>query len=73
MNLPAPVLLKNGIEAERTPDNRLEIQSREVIAHPENVATLLVRNNVPPAMLNVVEEDLESYFLRTIKMKGEEQ
>ncbi len=71
--LACSVLLKNGIEAERTPDNRLEIQSGEVIAHPENVATLLVRNNVPPAMLNVVEEDLESYFLRTIKMKGEDQ
>jgi ABC-2 type transport system ATP-binding protein len=63
-------LRQNGIDAEETPDNMLEIQSEAAINNPESVATLLVNNQVPPSLLNVVEEDLESYFLRTIRMKG---
>ena len=62
------VLKKNGITAKETNDEMLEILNDEMISHPESVSTLLVNNQVPPSMLNVVEEDLESYFLRTIKM-----
>ena len=69
-NLAISVLLQNGIDAKETPDNMLEIQSEVIINNPESVATLLVNNQVPPTLLNVVEEDLESYFLRTIQMEG---
>jgi len=62
------VLKKNGITAKETNDEMIEIMNDEMINHPESVSTLLVNNQVPPSMLNVVEEDLESYFLRTIKM-----
>lgn len=62
------VLKKNGITAKETNDEMLEILNDEMICNPESVSTLLVNNQVPPSMLNVVEEDLESYFLRTIKM-----
>lgn len=64
------VLSKHGIRALDTSDNSLEIQDEGSIKNPENIATLLVNNNIPPSLLNVVEEDLESYFLRTIGMKG---
>ena len=62
------VLKRNGITAKETNDEMLEILNDEMICNPESVSTLLVNNQVPPSMLNVVEEDLESYFLRTIKM-----
>ncbi len=66
-NLAMEVLHQNGIKAQETLDKMLEIKSMDIINNPESVATLLVNNNVPPSMLNVVEENLESYFLRTIK------
>jgi ABC-2 type transport system ATP-binding protein len=69
-DLAMSVLLQNGIKAVYTPDNMIEIQDEAIIHNPELVATLLVSNQVPPSLLNVIEEDLESYFLRTIKMKG---
>jgi ABC-2 type transport system ATP-binding protein len=67
------VLKKNCIAAQKNSDEVIEILNDEYINHPESVSTMLVNNHVPPSMLNVVEEDLESYFLRTIKtteMKG---
>ncbi len=63
------VLMQNGIISTDTTDNMLEIQNKSSIDHPEILATLLVNNQVPPFLLNVVEEDLESYFLRTIAEK----
>ncbi len=65
------VLLQNSIPVKETSDKMLEIQNEKIIKNPESVATLLVNNQVPPFLLIVVEEDLESYFLRTIKIKGD--
>ncbi len=65
------VLSEKGIEVDKTSDQMLEIKKDTIIKNPESIATLLVNNHVPPSLLNVVEEDLESYFLRTIKAKGE--
>jgi ABC-2 type transport system ATP-binding protein len=65
------VLSQNGIIAIATDKDLLEIQSAASISNPETIATLLVNNQVPPSLLSVVEEDLESYFLRTIGEKGE--
>ena len=62
------VLTKNGMTVKETSDKMLEILNNEIIDDPESVSTLLVTNHVPPVELHVVEEDLESYFLRTIKM-----
>lgn len=64
------VLSEKGIMARETSDRSLEIRDEASIKNPENIATLLVEHRVPPTLLNVVEEDLESYFLRTIGMKG---
>jgi hypothetical protein len=40
------------------------------ISEPEKIATLLVQNGLPPGLLKVEEEDLETFFLRVINMKG---
>jgi ABC-2 type transport system ATP-binding protein len=65
------VLVQNGILASETAGNMLEVNNENSINHPETIATLLVNNQVSPSLLNVVEEDLESYFLRTIAEKEE--
>ena len=66
------ILLKNEIIAVEKNENILEIQQEELINHPEKIAVLLVTNQVPPTLLRVYDEDLESYFLRTIEMKDKE-
>jgi ABC-2 type transport system ATP-binding protein len=45
----------------------IEVWDNNAINKPEVIATLLVENKIPPKMLNVHEEDLENYFLRTVK------
>lgn len=66
------ILLKNDIIAEEKNENILEIQQEELINNPEKIAVLLVTNQIPPTLLRVYDEDLESYFLRTIEMKDKE-
>jgi len=66
------VLNENGIPAVLTSDHRIEILHEASINHPENIATLLVSRQLPPSLLNVIEEDLESYFLRAIGIKHEQ-
>ena len=48
----------------------LEVTGKDAISNPENVASLLVHEGYPPALLKVEEEDLESYFLRIIEKNG---
>ncbi len=60
------LLRKNGFE-NSTVNGTIELFSKEAIASPEAIATLLVENQVPPKQLYVFEEDLEHYFLRIIK------
>jgi ABC-2 type transport system ATP-binding protein len=60
------VLEKAGIPAAENGKNMLEVENEDSIRHPETIASLLAENQVAPALLHVVEEDLESYFLRTI-------
>ena len=67
------VLSGAGIVFIDTADNILETEDQGAIKNPENLTSLLASNGVPPSMVNVVEEDLESYFLRTIGMKGQKQ
>jgi ABC-2 type transport system ATP-binding protein len=48
----------------------LQIQNEDAVNHPEKVASLLVNEGYPPTLLKVEKEDLETYFLRTIKEVG---
>jgi ABC-2 type transport system ATP-binding protein len=54
----------------KTTDNLLMIKDKDVIEKPDVVATIMVNSGCPPTLLKVEEEDLESYFLRTIGVEG---
>ncbi len=70
-NADAKSILENSnIIAGINNQNQLEITDEKLILNPGVVATLLVNSNLPPSMLFVSEEDLESYFLRTIGVKN---
>jgi len=45
----------------------IELFDHETITQPENIATILVNQHIPPKQLYVIEEGLEDYFLRLIK------
>lgn len=64
------VLEKKGYIVKTEEGGFLEIDGKDAISNPENVASLLVHEGYPPSMLKVEEEDLESYFLRIIGKKG---
>ncbi len=66
------VLVQNGFLFRPTEDDFLESENQEAIKHPDLISALLVNEGFPPTLLQVKEEDLESYFLRTIGMNGGE-
>lgn len=59
-------LMKEGYSVKTTKEGVLEITDKKGIERPDIVATMLVNAQLPPTLLKVEEEDLESYFLRTI-------
>jgi ABC-2 type transport system ATP-binding protein len=52
------------------PDGAIQLTDARAIAHPDDVASLLVRSGAPPTQLIVEEEELESYFLRLVGPSG---
>jgi ABC-2 type transport system ATP-binding protein len=64
------MLIKDGYSVNVSEEGILEIKSEKAINHPEDIATMLVHAGLPPTLLRVEVEDLESYFLRTIGMNG---
>ena len=63
-------LQQKGFLLEQREDEKLEIKNQDAVNRPEEIANLIVQSNFQLKQLHVVEEDLESYFLRTIAMKG---
>jgi len=55
-----------GYNFQRGHGDFIETDDQRAIQKPEMIATLLVQKELPPRSLSVFEEDLESYFLRTI-------
>lgn len=64
------VLNKHGYTFTDTAEERLELMENRALDNPEQLAELLVHNGHPPTNLNVVTENLESYFLRSIRTAG---
>lgn len=60
------VLERSGFSFSVTETGLLESCEDKAVQHPDFVASLLVRSGCPPTLVLVDEEDLESYFLRTI-------
>jgi ABC-2 type transport system ATP-binding protein len=64
------LMITKGICIMETPEKMIEVSDNEFIDHPDRIASLLVYNNLPLLHLRVTEEDLESYFLRTISQSN---
>jgi len=67
------ILEKHGYVSSLSEEDILEVAGQEAISNPEKIVTLLVNSGFPPTLLKVEEEDLESFFLRVINMKGGEK
>jgi ABC-2 type transport system ATP-binding protein len=67
------LLESNGYTARSVNWEFLETTDARALNSPENLNLLLVSAGHPPSMLKVEEEDLETYFLRTIGINGGEK
>jgi len=61
------ILNDKGFIASINAAGLIETRDNQVITQPEIISHLLVNSGMPLKMLNVTEEDLESYFLRIIE------
>ncbi len=59
-------LTREGYSVTPSENGNLEITGKDATDHPEHISRILVQAGFPPTLLKVEEEDLESYFLRTI-------
>jgi ABC-2 type transport system ATP-binding protein len=66
----ASILSQSGYSPELNLNGILELKDEKAINHPEEVARSLVNAGAALTLLRVDEEDLESYFLRTIGITG---
>lgn len=66
----AAVLGAAGFVVKESPGH-LVVEDNSAVRHPEEVATALVVAGEPPTRLVVVEEDLESHFLRLVSSDAE--
>lgn len=66
----AGVLRDAGFEVHHLADT-LVVQGGAAVLHPEDVATALVLGGEPPTRLVVMDEDLESHFLRLVADPGD--
>lgn len=70
IDLAKEIILKNGFDEGLTQNGVLHMNDARAIEHPEKLASILVNAGCPPTLLKVEEENLESYFLRTIEANG---
>ncbi|MFI7228371.1 ABC transporter ATP-binding protein [Nonomuraea angiospora] len=61
------VLHAHGYHPAPAAPGGLLLTDERALARPDQVATVLVHGGVPPTELHLEEEDLETYFLRTIR------
>lgn len=61
------LLAEKNIDFDASSGNYTEILNGNFVTDPDTLASIMVEANCPPTLLQPVEEDLESYFLRTIE------
>ena len=66
-------LVELGYSVDFTEDGNLALADEKALKLPEEIANILVRSGLPPTLLKTEVEDLESYFLRIIGMKGDNE
>lgn len=59
-------LNENSFKFDFLDNDIITISDNDAVQNPDKIVELLVNNNILPNLLKVEEEDLESYFLRTI-------
>jgi ABC-2 type transport system ATP-binding protein len=60
-------LLNSNYSAVHKNSNEIEITNKKALEHPDLISKLLTENGLPPKQVYLFSEDLEMYFLRTIK------
>jgi ABC-2 type transport system ATP-binding protein len=70
MELARKIILQNGYSNPSMQNGIMHLDDNKAIEHPEQIATIMVNAGCPPGLLKVDEENLESYFLRTIEING---
>ncbi len=70
-NTKAEELLRaNNIKSEKLVESQITITSDNAIGKPSSIAQLILSNGLELNSLHIVEEDLESYFLRVVKSQN---
>ncbi|HBF36976.1 MAG TPA: hypothetical protein DDW50_06605 [Firmicutes bacterium] len=64
-------IIMEGYSVGFTEEGNLALADEKVVKYPEGIASILVYSGLPPTLLKIEVEDLESYFFRIIGMKGE--
>lgn len=62
-------LLNHRYSAKLTLSHEIEITNADAISKPEEISKLLAEKKLPPKQVYLFTEDLEMFFLRTIKNK----
>jgi len=60
------ILTNNGYKFDVDPQGTIRLTDGNSVHNPEQLSALLVNSGQPPTMVQVITEDLESYFLRKI-------
>ncbi|ASA21683.1 ABC transporter ATP-binding protein [Paenibacillus donghaensis] len=63
-------LVKEGYQVQLSDKGLLVVADERAVRHPEVIARLLIREDIPLSLLKVEEEDLESYFLKIVGANG---
>ncbi len=61
------ILTENGYEAKKTDQGIICITGKRALSSPERVIELLVTSGYPPSQVVLKQDDLENYFLKTIR------
>lgn len=62
-------LVEHNHAAIENSNNEIEVSDVDAIEHSENISRLLVEKGMPPQQVYLFTEDLEMYFIRTIRNK----
>ena len=60
------IITEKGYKFEITQQGYIRLADEYAVQNPERLSELLVKSGQPPTMVNVITEDLESYFLRKV-------
>ncbi len=64
------LLQKRGYTVILREEGNLEVRGKDSLTEPEKISEFLVQSGYAPSLIKVEQEDLETFFLRFIHMKG---